>query len=72
MKTLELHFITGGGKTARLTIEQPQEPVNLEDVKNAMQSIIDSGVFIDTEGNKYEEMKTARLIERTVTEYSLD
>ncbi|MBD8006431.1 DUF2922 domain-containing protein [Bacillus norwichensis] len=72
MKTLELHFITGGDKTARITIEQPQEPVNSEDVKNAMQSIIASEVFIDSEGNKYEEMKAARLIERTVTEYSLD
>lgn len=72
MKTLELHFITSGGKTARLAIEHPQEPVNPEEVKNAMQSIIDAGVFIDNEGNTYEEIKTARLIDRTVTEYSLD
>jgi len=72
LKTLELHFVTGGGKTARLTIEQPQEPIHPKDVKNAMQSIIDSGAFIDSEGNTYEEMKAARLVERTVTEYSLD
>ncbi|GIN21339.1 DUF2922 domain-containing protein [Siminovitchia fordii] len=72
MKTLELHFIASGGKTSRLTIEQPQEPVNPEDVKNAMQSMIDSGVFMDSEGNTYEEIKGARLIERSVTEFSLD
>ncbi|RWR11670.1 DUF2922 domain-containing protein [Siminovitchia fortis] len=72
MKTLELHFVTSAGKTARLTVEQPQEPVNPEEVKEAMQSIIDAGVFIDSEGNTYEEIKAARLVERTVTEYSLN
>ncbi|WP_144463205.1 DUF2922 domain-containing protein [Siminovitchia fortis] len=72
MKTLELHFVTSGGKTARISVEQPQEPVNPEEVKDAMQSIIDAGVFIDSEGNTYEEIKAARLVERTVTEYSLN
>ncbi|MFD1705285.1 DUF2922 domain-containing protein [Siminovitchia sediminis] len=72
MKTLELHFLTSEGKTARLAIEDPQEPVNPVEVKNAMQSIIDAGVFMDSEGHPYEEIKTARLVERTVTEYTLE
>ncbi|VEF48260.1 Protein of uncharacterised function (DUF2922) [Bacillus freudenreichii] len=72
MKILELHFVTSDGKTAKINIDHPQEPVNPEDVKNAMQSIIDSGVFIDSEGYRYEEMKAARLVERTVTDYSLE
>lgn len=72
MKTLELHFVTGGGKTAKLNIEHPQEPVNLEEVKTAMQSIIDSDVFIDSEGYGYEEIKAVRLVERTITDYSLE
>jgi len=72
MKVLELNFMTSGGKTAKISIDEPLEPVNTEQVKAAMQSIIEAGVFIDSDGNSYEEMKAARLVERTVTEYSLD
>ncbi|MFS0643398.1 DUF2922 domain-containing protein [Siminovitchia sp. 179-K 8D1 HS] len=72
MKTLELSFLTGGGKTATIVIDQPKEPVDPSQVKTAMENIIGAGVFLDSGGNSYTAMKSARLVDRTVTEISLD
>jgi hypothetical protein len=71
MKTLELSFLTGGGKTARLVIEDPLEPVDPAQVKSAMESIIGADVFVDGEGHAYTGVKGARLVDRTVTELDL-
>lgn len=72
MKVLELIFLTGEGKTTRMSIDNPIEPVDLEQVKTAMGVIIASDTFIDQEGNGYEEIKGARLVERTITEFDLN
>ncbi|HLU23166.1 MAG TPA: DUF2922 domain-containing protein [Bacillaceae bacterium] len=71
MKVLELIFLTDLGKTTRITVDDPQEPIDTEVVKSAMQSIIESNVFIDSDGNSYSEIKGARLVERSVTEYEI-
>lgn len=72
MKTLELSFLTSEGKTVRMTIDNPKEPLEAEEVKEAMQTIIDSDVFIDRDGYRYQSSKGARLIERNVTVIDLD
>lgn len=72
MKTLELTFLTGGGKTARLVIDHPKEPVDSSQVKTAMENIIATGVLLDSEGNSYTGIKGARLVDRTVTELSFE
>ena len=69
-KTLELVFITDIGKQARLSIEQPIEPIDLVKVKEAMEEIISSNAFFSANGN-LSAVGSARLIERNVTDYEL-
>lgn len=70
-KTIELHFITEEGKTARLSIENPKEPVDMEKVKGVMEQIIDEDVFVTDYGN-YVATKLVRVVERNVTNYEIE
>lgn len=72
MKVLELNFTTEEGKTSKLTIDQPLEPVKPAQVKAAMANIIASNVFLDSDGNSFVEPKSARLVERNVEEIDID
>lgn len=72
MKTLELIFETTEGKTARISIDNPQDPLEGEQVKTAMENMISSNVFSDSNGNLYASYKGARLIERNVTELEIN
>jgi hypothetical protein len=69
-KTLELEFVTEFGKSARISIENPKEPIDEAAVTLAMEEMIASGVFTSTNGN-YASVKGARVIDRNVTEYEL-
>lgn len=69
-KTLELHFLTEEGRTARVSIENPKEPIDIEAVQAAMSQIIADNVFYTDYGN-FVAMKSARVIERNVTDYEL-
>lgn len=69
-KTLELQFGTEFGKTARLSIDNPKEPVDEAVVKLSMAQIIASEVFTTASG-KFVESKGARVIDRNITEYEL-
>ncbi|WP_462410376.1 DUF2922 domain-containing protein [Neobacillus sp. Marseille-QA0830] len=69
-KTLELEFGTEFGKTARLTIENPKEPVDEEVVKLSMAQIIASDIFVSSTG-KLVAAKGAKVIDRNVVEYEL-
>jgi hypothetical protein len=69
-KTLELEFVTELGKSARISVENPKEPIEEAVVKNAMEEMIASGVFTSTNGN-YVSVKGARVIDRNVTEYEI-
>ncbi|KYD10652.1 DUF2922 domain-containing protein [Heyndrickxia sporothermodurans] len=71
MKTLELQFTTSENKTARISIEDPIEPVDTNKVKAAMEEIIASNVFVSSTGSAYTEIKGVRLIENNVTEYTV-
>jgi hypothetical protein len=69
-KTLELEFGTELGKTARISVENPKEPVDEEVVKLSMAQIIASDVF-STNSGKLADVKGARIVERNVTDYEL-
>jgi hypothetical protein len=69
-KTLELEFVTEFGKSARLSVENPKEPIEEAVVTQAMEAMITSGVFTSTNGN-FASVKGARVIDRNVTEYEL-
>ena len=69
-KTLELEFVTEFGKSARISVENPKEPIEEAVVKQAMEEMIAAGVFTSTNGN-YASVKGARVIDRNVTEYEI-
>lgn len=69
-KTLELQFATEMGGTARLTVDNPKEPIDVAEVKQSMEQIVTAGVFFSTTGNLV-AVKSARVIERNVTDYEI-
>lgn len=69
-KSLELQFDTDLGKVARLSIDNPKEPIDEAVVKQSMDRIIAAGVF-NTLNGKLVSAKGARIIERNVTDYEL-
>ncbi|WP_160725486.1 DUF2922 domain-containing protein [Bacillus sp. USDA818B3_A] len=69
-KTLELQFATEFGKTARISIDNPKEPIDEEVVKLSMAQIIAAEVFTTASG-KLVSSKGARVVDRNVTDYEL-
>lgn len=69
-KTLELQFLTENGKVARLTLDNPKEPIDQAVVKQSMDQIIAAGVFYSANGN-FVSVQGARVIERNVTDYAI-
>ncbi len=69
-KTLELQFGTDLGKTARMTVDNPIEPVDTAALKAAMEEIIASNAFFSTNGSLV-SVAGARIVERNVTEYEI-
>ncbi|KAA9011784.1 DUF2922 domain-containing protein [Niallia endozanthoxylica] len=69
-KTLELHFTNGLGKTSKLTIDNPKEPVNKTAVKQVMDLVIAADIF-GGENQSLVSVKEARLVEHNVTDYEI-
>lgn len=69
-KTLELIFETAAGKDVTLSIEEPREDVTTQELNAGMQTIITQNIF-EVEGSAFAKAKTARLVERNVTDYPL-
>jgi hypothetical protein len=69
-KTLELQFTTEFGRIARLTVDNPIEPVDSAAVKLAMESIVASNAFFSSYGDLL-GVSGARVVERNVTEYEI-
>ncbi len=69
-KTLELLFVTEQGKSSTISIDEPQEPVDVVKVKQAMTQIIADGVFMTASGG-FATIKGARVVERNVSEYDI-
>lgn len=69
-KTLELQFVTELGKTARISVDNPKEPIDELLVKQSMEQIVASGIFNTSSGN-YVSGQSARVIDRNITEYEI-
>jgi len=69
-KTLELHFINSVGKTAKLTVDYPKEPVDKVAVKQVMDLIIAANIF-GGENQSFVSVKEARIVEHNVTDYEI-
>ncbi|MFO1444906.1 DUF2922 domain-containing protein [Bacillus sp. Bva_UNVM-123] len=69
-KLLELTFLTDLGKQSRISIDNPKEPIEPNDVKLAMEQIIAANIFQSSNGTLV-AVKGVRAIERNVTEYEI-
>lgn len=69
-KTLELIFRTAAGRTVRISLRDPKEPVDPAAVNNVMDTILAKNLF-QTNGAGWVEKVGARLQDRTVTELPL-
>ncbi|MDQ0162233.1 DUF2922 domain-containing protein [Bacillus alveayuensis] len=69
-KTLELQFLNEEGKLVRLTIEDPKDTLTEAEISLAMDSILSANVFT-SKGGRYVAKKGARVIERQVTEFTI-
>jgi len=70
-KTLEMTFTNTDGKPAKVSIENPIEPVDPGKVAQAMDQIIASTVFF-TAGGVLVDKRGARVVERNVAEVGLE
>ena len=66
-KTLEMVFETQDGKSSTISIENPKEPVDVSQLKMAMQQMIVANAFTSASGDLI-SVKGARLVERNVEE----
>ncbi|WP_078543524.1 DUF2922 domain-containing protein [Litchfieldia alkalitelluris] len=69
-KTLEMSFSTVDGKTAKVSIDNPIEPVDPVAVAAAMDAIVAANVFY-TAGGDFAGRVGARVIERNVADVVL-
>ncbi|MGG5255384.1 DUF2922 domain-containing protein [Neobacillus sp. SM06] len=69
-KALELEFATETGKSARISLDNPKEPVDPAAVKQSMDQIIAADAFLTANG-KLVSAAGARVVERNVTDYTL-
>ncbi|MFC0271717.1 DUF2922 domain-containing protein [Metabacillus herbersteinensis] len=70
-KTLELHFVNTGGKTVKLTVESPKEPIDSVAIGTAMDEILAANLFMSADGGDFISKKGARVVERNVTDIEL-
>ncbi|WP_078543545.1 DUF2922 domain-containing protein [Litchfieldia alkalitelluris] len=69
-KTLEMSFSTVDGKTAKVSIENPNEPVDQVALAAAMDAIIAANVFYRAGGDLAGKLG-ARVVERNVVDVVL-
>lgn len=69
-KSLELLFLTETGRTAKVLVESPKEPVDVLLVKQSMDQIIAANAFHTAYGNLF-SVQGARVVERNVTPYEV-
>ena len=69
-KTLELLFLNLEGKTVKVNVDSPIDPVDQQALTTAMDQILTSNIFI-TNGGEFISKKGARIVDRSVTEIEL-
>ncbi|MBD7936578.1 MULTISPECIES: DUF2922 domain-containing protein [Cytobacillus] len=70
-KKLELTFGTSDGSVSTISVDDPKEPIDIAEVISVMEEMIASEAVQSTKG-KLTNVKGARLVERTVTDYELE
>ncbi len=71
MKKLELIFENEDGKNVTYALDNPVEPADADMVKAAMDEVIAQDIFTST-GGAMVKIKSARIVERNVTEVEMD
>ena len=71
MQVLELTFQSQAGKTVRITLDAPKTSLTSEEVKTTMEEMIAENVFVDSDGSPIAIIKGARVVERTVTDFTV-
>lgn len=69
-KNLELIFKNEQGKTVRITLQAPAEPVDSTAVVDAMDLILAENVFLSS-GGDWTEKAGARIVSRTVEDIDI-
>jgi hypothetical protein len=69
-QVLEMKFLNEANKTITLTIENPIVPVDEKKVDEVMDKIVAANIF-DSTGGMIVAAKSARIVERTVTDIAL-
>ncbi|MCM3652920.1 DUF2922 domain-containing protein [Metabacillus litoralis] len=69
-KTLELLFLNMEGKTVKVNVDSPIDPVDQQALTTAMDQILAANIFITNSG-EFVSKKGARIVDRNVTEIEL-
>ncbi|WP_274310066.1 DUF2922 domain-containing protein [Solibacillus daqui] len=70
-QVLQMTFANSAGKTMTLNVANPKASLTEAEVNAAMQTIVDQGIF-SREGLLFNVKKTAKIVERNVTEFELN
>ncbi|WP_419962464.1 DUF2922 domain-containing protein [Psychrobacillus sp. BM2] len=66
-KTLQLQFETAHGKNVTISVDDPKSNLTETDIQTGMQEIISSNAF-RSDGSPLAVIKSAKVVDRTVTE----
>ncbi|MBZ5752390.1 DUF2922 domain-containing protein [Metabacillus rhizolycopersici] len=69
-KTLELLFLNTEGKTVKVNVDSPIDPIDQQALSTAMDQLLASNIFM-TNGGEFVSKKGARIVDRNVTEIEL-
>ncbi|MBQ3423203.1 MAG: DUF2922 domain-containing protein [Romboutsia sp.] len=69
-KKLLMTFKTDEGKKVSLSVDDPRPNITEEEIKSAMETIINSGIFTPN-GESLIEMLEAKIVETDTIEYDL-
>lgn len=70
-QVLQMTFANAAGKKMIFNVANPKANLTEAEVNAAMQTIVDQGIF-SHEGLLFDVKKSAKIVERNVTEYELN
>ena len=66
-KKISMSFLTAGGRSSTLSLDDPKADLTGETVTTAMNNIIATDVFEGPDGESYASPKEAKIVETTET-----
>lgn len=70
-QVLQMTFTNADNKTMTINVNDPKENVTAAEVSAVMDTIIASAVFVK-EGSVFDTKKSARIVDRVVTDFELN